>query len=268
MRDNPFALALAALRSALFVTWGVLTLVPWATVAVLISPFVTPTRLYWFCSAWGKLLLWGWAAIAGVRPRLLGLERLPLGRRDAVVLLAKHQSALETLALFAWMPHPLAFVFKRELLYIPFFGWALGRMDMVHIDRRRRAEAFHKVAAQGRRLAAQGTWVIMFPEGTRIERGESGHYKTGGSRLAIDTGLAVQPVACATAKVWPPRSLLLRPGVYEISVGPAIASAGHTPESLMAQTRDWIEAEMRRLDPEAYRAPAPPAAAPTPVPIR
>ncbi len=119
-----------------------------------------------------------------------------------------------------------------------------------------------------RRLAAQGTWVIMFPEGTRIERGEFGHYKTGGSRLAIDTGLAVQPVACATAKVWPPRSLLLRPGVYEISVGPAIASAGHTPESLMAQTRDWIEAEMRRLDPEAYRAPAPPAAAPTPVPIR
>ena len=250
---------LVLLRSALFVGFGVLTLLPWATVAVLISPFVGPTRLYWFCSAWAKLLLAGLGLICGARPRLLGLEHLPQGRRDAVILLAKHQSALETLALFAWMPHPLAFVFKKELLYIPFFGWALGAMDMVHIDRSRRAEAFNKVAAQGRRLAAQGTWVIMFPEGTRIARGEVGQYKSGGTRLAVDTGLPVQPVACATAKVWPRRSLMIQPGEYEISVGPALSPEGHTTESLMAQVRGWIEAEMRRLDPQAYAAPSAPS---------
>lgn len=255
-------MVLQALRSALFFVWGVLTLVPWASAAVLISPFVNSTRLYWFCSAWAKVLLWGMGWTAGVQVRKLGFERLPQGRRDAVVLLAKHQSALETLALFAYMPHPLAFVFKKELLKIPFFGWALGRMDMVHIDRGRRAEAFNKVAEQGRRLAKEGVWVIMFPEGTRIARGQVGHYKNGGSRLAIDTGLPVQPVACATAKVWPRKSFLLRAGPYELSVGPAIAPAGHTPDSLMAQTQAWIETEMQRLDPEAYA----PAAAPAPVP--
>ncbi|MBB5203190.1 1-acyl-sn-glycerol-3-phosphate acyltransferase [Inhella inkyongensis] len=255
------------LRSALFVAFGVLTLLPWATLAVLISPFVGPTRLYWFCSAWAKVLLAGLGLICGARPRLLGFANLPQGRKDAVILLAKHQSALETLALFAWMPHPLAFVFKKELLYIPFFGWALGAMDMVHIDRSRRNEAFNKVAAQGRRLAAQGTWVIMFPEGTRIERGQAGQYKSGGTRLAVDTGLSVQPVACATAKVWPRRSLLIQPGEYEISVGPALSPEGQTAESLMAQVRGWIEAEMQRLDPQAYAAAAPspaPAVAPSP----
>jgi len=264
---GPIATALMALRSAMFFAWGVLTIVPWATAAVLISPFVSPTRLYWFCSTWGRLLLWGLRHTTGARVRLLGFERLPQGKKDAVILLAKHQSTLETLALFAYMPHPLAFVFKKELLWIPFFGWALGRMDMVHIDRSRRAEAFNKVAAQGRRLAAQGTGVIMFPEGTRIPRGETGNYKSGGTRLACDTGLPVQPVACATAKRWPRRSLLISPGEYEISVGPALSPQGHTPDSLMLEVKQWIEAEMRRLDPEAYRPAAPaPRAPPAPPP--
>ncbi|MBH9551287.1 lysophospholipid acyltransferase family protein [Inhella gelatinilytica] len=253
-----------AARSALFVLWGLVTLAPWATAAVLISPWVSSTRLYWFCSAWGRVLLWGLHRIVGVRVQLRGWDRLPQGRREAVIVLAKHQSALETLALFAYMPHPLAFVFKKELLYIPFFGWALGRMDMVHIDRSRRTEAFQKVVVQGRRLAAQGTWVIMFPEGTRVPRGAVGAYKTGGTRLACETGLPVQPVACATARVWPRRSLLLQPGEYVLSVGPALAPQGHSPDSLMAEVQRWIESEMQRLDPEAYtsrngvgQAPAP-----------
>jgi len=249
---------LQRLRGALFVAWGVLTVVPWGGTAVLLSPFLSPTRLYWFCIAWVHVLLFGLRVICGVTHRIRGLENLPLGRREAVVLLAKHQSSLETLALCALMPHPLAFVFKRELLWIPFFGWALGRLDMVHIDRRKRAEAFNKVAEQGRRLAAQGTWVIMFPEGTRVARGEVGDYRAGGTRLACATGIPVVPVACATARVLPPRSLVPRAGVYEISVGAAISPVGRSPEQLLAEVKGWIEAEMRRIDPEAYiAAPAP-----------
>jgi 1-acyl-sn-glycerol-3-phosphate acyltransferase len=93
------------------------------------------------------------------------------------------------------MPHPLAYVFKRELLYIPFFGWAIGRLDMIHIDRSRRAEAWNKVAEQGRALMARGNWVIMFPEGTRTPRGDQGVYKSGGTRLAVTTGTPVVPIA-------------------------------------------------------------------------
>jgi 1-acyl-sn-glycerol-3-phosphate acyltransferase len=153
------------------------------------------------------------------------------------------------------MPHPLAYVFKRELLYVPFFGWAMGRLDMIHIDRSKRAEAWNKVAAQGKRLAAEGIWVIMFPEGTRIARGQKGTYKNGASRLAISNGVPIVPIAASSAKCWPRKSFMLRPGTVDVSIGPPIPSTGRQPDELMKQVETWIEAEMRRLDPEAY-APA------------
>src|SRR5512145_1962428 len=101
-----------------------------------------------------------------------------------IILCPKHLSTWETFAFPTLMPHPLAYVFKRELLLIPFFGWAMARLDMIHIDRSKRAQAWNKVAAQGRRLMDQGTWVIMFPEGTRTARGGQGSYKSGAARLA------------------------------------------------------------------------------------
>jgi 1-acyl-sn-glycerol-3-phosphate acyltransferase len=169
-----------------------------------------------------------------------------------VLLASKHQSTYETFFYPALMPHPLAYVFKRELLAIPFFGWAMGRLDMIHIDRSKRTEAWNKVAEQGRRLAAEGVWVIMFPEGTRTPRGSQGVYKTGATRLAVATGVPVVPIAVASAVCWPRKSFLLRPGVVKVSIGRPIASAGRDPEELMQEVEGWIEAEMRRLDPAAY----------------
>jgi 1-acyl-sn-glycerol-3-phosphate acyltransferase len=216
---------------------------------------------------WLRLSIWGARVICGVRYRVRGMDHLP-GAADhdsAVVLASKHQSTWETFAYPTLMPHPLAYVFKRELLYIPFFGWAMGRLDMIHIDRSKRTEAWNRVAAQGKRLAAAGVWVIMFPEGTRTERGAQGHYKSGASRLAIASGVPIVPIATASARCWPRRSFLLRPGLIEVSIGPPIASTGRQPEELMREVEAWIEAEMRRLDPEAYRdASGPsPAAQPT-----
>jgi 1-acyl-sn-glycerol-3-phosphate acyltransferase len=159
------------------------------------------------------------------------------------------------------MPHPLAYVFKKELLQVPFFGWAIGRLDMIHIDRNQRTQAFNKVVQQGKDLLARGIWIIMFPEGTRIERGQKGHYKTGGTRLAIDTGAPVIPIAVTSAKVWPRKAFIKRPGVVDVSIGKPIPSVGRQPDELMHEVEAWIEAEMRRLDPDAY----PPAAtAPSP----
>jgi len=159
------------------------------------------------------------------------------------------------------MPHPLCYVFKRELLYIPFFGWAMARMDMIHIDRSKRAQAWNLVAAQGREFMAKGHWVIMFPEGTRIARGARGHYKSGGTRLAIATERPVLPVAVTSARCWPRKSFVLRPGVIDVSVGKPIASTGREPDELMREVEAWIEAEMQRLDPDAYaEPPAAPAA--------
>jgi 1-acyl-sn-glycerol-3-phosphate acyltransferase len=156
------------------------------------------------------------------------------------------------------MPHPLAYVFKKELLSIPFFGWAMGRLDMIHIDRSQRARAFAKVVQQGRRLMQEGVWVIMFPEGTRIARGQKGEYKTGGTRLAIAAGVPVIPIAVTSGRCWPAKAFVKRPGVVDISIGQPIASTGRDADSLMAEVEAWIEAEMHRLDPEAYGLPPAP----------
>jgi 1-acyl-sn-glycerol-3-phosphate acyltransferase len=199
--------------------------------------------------------MYGLAVLCGVRWNVQGMENLPQGEKSPAILLVKHQSTLETFLMPVLMPHPLAYVFKRELLYIPFFGWAIGRLDMVHIDRSQRAQAFNKVVEQGKRLLAQGVWVIMFPEGTRIPRGQAGAYKSGGTRLAVATGAPVIPIAVASARCWPRKAFVKHPGVVEVSIGKPIPSTGRSADELMREVEAWIESEMRRLDPEAY-APA------------
>jgi len=217
------------------------------------SLFVSSITLYRMCVGWLRCAVAGARVILGIEVRVSGWENLPQGQTSPAVLLVKHQSTFETFLMPTLMPHPLAYVFKRELLYVPFFGWAMGRLDMIHIDRSRRAQAFSKVVQQGRRLMDQGVWVIMFPEGTRIPRGQQGTYKTGGTRLAVECGVPVIPVAVTSAKCWPRKALIKRPGVVDVSIGPAIDSVGREPEELMAEIQTWIEAEMRRLDPQAYQ---------------
>lgn len=241
------------LRSLVFVLWMGVTVVPIALVALVTSIFVRGNTLYWICISWLRLVIWGARVICGVRCRVHGMEHLPTAAEpSAVVLCPKHQSTWETFAFPTLMSHPLCYVFKRELLYIPFFGWAIGRLDMIHIDRARRTEAWGRVLQQGRQYMGQGNWVIMFPEGTRMARGERGIYKTGATRLAIEAGVPVVPIAVSSAKCWPRRSFVLRPGTIDVSIGPRIASAGRRPAELMAEVEQWIEDEMRRIDPEAY----------------
>ncbi|HWH75431.1 MAG TPA: lysophospholipid acyltransferase family protein [Methylibium sp.] len=246
---------LAVARSALFLLWMGVTVAPFAITAMTLSLFVRGNPVYWVCAAWLRLCIGGARVICGVRYRVQGLENLPAADRLApVILLPKHQSTWETFAFPTIMSHPLCYVFKRELLYIPFFGWAMSRLDMIHIDRSRRTLAWSKVAEQGRRYMAKGHWVIMFPEGTRTPRGGQGVYKSGGTRLAVSTGVPVVPIAVTSARCWPRKSFVLRPGLIEVSIGRPIPSADREADELMREVEAWIEAEMRRLDPEAYPA--------------
>jgi len=240
------------IRSLLHLLFMSVTVVPWALAVVIAAPFMNSTRVYWMCARWLKLAVGSGTVILGIRNQVIGFEKLPGGNKAPAVLLVKHQSTWETFCMPALMPHPLAYVFKKELLYVPFFGWAMGRMDMIHIDRSKRTQAFNKVVEQGQRLVDQGTWVIMFPEGTRIARGEKGVYKNGGTRLAIATGAPVIPVAVTSAKCWPRKALIKRPGTVQFSIGMPISSVGRQPDELMREVEAWIEAEMRRLDPTAY----------------
>ncbi|MFP8779654.1 lysophospholipid acyltransferase family protein [Hydrogenophaga sp. RWCD_12] len=240
------------LRAVLHMLFMAVTVVPWALAVVIAAPFLNSTKVYWMCARWLKLAVDGGTVILGIRNKVIGYENLPVGTTAPAVLLVKHQSLWETFSMAALMPHPLAFVFKKELLRVPFFGWAMGRMDMIHIDRADGARAFVKVVQQGQRLLDQGTWVIMFPEGTRIARGEKGVYKTGGTRLAIRTGAPVIPIAVTSAKCWPRKAFVKKPGTVEFSIGKPIPSAGRDADELMKEVEDWIEGEMHRLDPDAY----------------
>lgn len=250
---------MALIRSIIHLLWMAVTCVPYTLLILVVRLFGASSRTrYRIARAWLKLSTDSAGVIMGVRTRVTGMEHLPTDPAQGVVLLVKHQSTFETFLMPAIMPRPLAYVFKKELLQIPFFGWSIGSLDMIHIDRGNGARAFVKVLQQGRKLLGQGTWVIMFPEGTRAARGEKGQYKSGGTRLAVDAGVPVVPIAVTSAKVWPRKAFIKRPGTVDVSIGQPISSVGRHPDELMREVEAWIESEMRRLDPEAY--PAQPAA--------
>jgi len=237
-----------ALRAALFLVFQIVTVVPYA-VALLAFSFLPLEKRYRIMQGWPGLVIWAARTILGIRWRVLGAQNLP----DApAIVLSKHQSTWETL-FYAWyLPRELCFVFKRELLYLPFFGWGIASLKMIHIDRRKGHDAFEQVVRQGTEKLAQGRWMIMFPEGTRTRPGAQGRYKTGGARFAVRTGALVVPIAVNSGECWPRNAFIKRPGLITVSIGRPIAPDGKTPEQLLAEVERWIEAEMRRLSPHLY----------------
>jgi 1-acyl-sn-glycerol-3-phosphate acyltransferase len=243
-----------AVRSLLVFTWIVVSVIPQGLALLLCSPFMSADRLWWvFAVPWLKAAIWVARKVGRVDYRIEGMENLPPAEdMRRVILCPKHQSTWETFFFPSMTPHPLAYVFKQELLKIPIFGWCMGRLEMVHIDRSKRSEAWAKVAEMGGPLMDRGKWIIMFPEGTRTERGSQGAYKSGATRLAVLTDAWVIPIALTSARCWPRRSFWMIPGVIDVSIGEPVHAAGRDPDELMREIESWIESEMRRLDPEAY----------------
>jgi len=245
---------MALIRSVIHLLVMIITVIPYTSVILLVRLFGgSAAARYRVARAWLALCVDSARWILGMRTRITGMEHLPQDLAQGAVLLVKHQSAFETFLMPAIMRHPLAYVFKKELLRIPFFGWSIGSLDMIHIDRSQRTRAFVHVIRRGKQLLAQGTWVIMFPEGTRMARGEKGSYQASGARLAIEAGVPVVPVAVTSARCWPRKAFIKTPGVVDVSIGRPIPTEGRKSEELMREVEDWIEAEMHRLDPEAYR---------------
>lgn len=242
---------MAWLRSLLFLLFLIVTVIPYALACMLWAPLPLRWR-YRLTVGWPRLAIWGARVICGIRWRIVGAENLP----DApAVVLAKHQSAWETLFLPAYMPRQVCFVYKRELNMVPFFGWGLALLRMISIDRSRGRDAFAQVVAQGKKRLDEGAWPVLFPEGTRIPPGQAGRYKMGGALLAARTGAVVVPIAHNAGECWPRNAFVKKPGLITVSIGPAIESQGIPPEELNQKVQDWIEAEMRRLNPERYGKP-------------
>lgn len=236
------------LRSALFMLVIVMVTIVWAIACFgfLLLPY---RQRYFMITRWNAFITLTARALCGIRWEIKGMENLP----DApVILLSKHQSAWETI-FFCWlMPRPLIFVFKKELLYIPFFGWGLGMMRMIAIDRSKGRDAMAQVIQTGRRRLDDGQWVIMFPEGTRTPVGQQGKYKAGGAILAIGTKTPVVPIAMNSGDCWPRNAFIKKPGLITVSIGKPISPEGLSAAELMTQVENWIESEMRVITPGAY----------------
>jgi len=230
------------LRSALFALCLLLITPPYAIVALLTFPLPRMAR-YRIISGWSRLMVLLARVVVGIRWRVEGREHLP--SRPSVIL-SKHQSAWETMAFQLIFP-PQVHVLKRELLWIPFFGWGLALMSPIAIDRSRGVAALRAIARRGRERLAQGFWVVVFPEGTRVAPGSARAYHPGGAWLACASGAPVVPVAHNAGLFWPRNAFLKRPGTVTVRIGPPIEPANRDPQTVNELARTWIEEQQKAL---------------------
>lgn len=238
------------IRSVLFVLVLLLITPPYALFALLIF-WASPQTRHRLITSWVPLTLWFVRHLLGIRYRVLGEEHIP---KTPCIILSKHQSAWETIALQAIFPR-VCFVLKRELLRLPFFGWGLARIPCIAIDRAAGKEALNQILDQGRKRLAEGFSIVVFPEGTRVAPGARKRYKPGGAWLAQQVGLPIVPVAHNAGEFWKKNAFLKYPGEITVSIGPPMGGGDMDAETLHKASQAWIEGEMRRLFPHHYTAP-------------
>lgn len=230
------------LRSIIFNLGMWAMVIPYALLTLLLIPMSAPRRSH-IVAGWARFVVRWLALSCNLRYRVIGQENIP---DRPCVILAKHQSAWETIAFQDIFP-PQIWVLKRSLLLLPFFGWALWALKSIAIDRSAGREALKQLVSQGKDRLAMGLSVVVFPEGTRIAPGHKGKYHIGGAWLATHTGATVIPVAHNAGEFWRKNSLLKHPGTITVSIGQPIDASGMKADELNKLVEDWIEREMPRL---------------------
>jgi len=230
------------LRSLIFLLLQIL-ITPLFTLLALLSFPLHPITRYRIISGWALTVLWLLRVLCGIRMEVRGAENIP---KEPCVVLCKHQSAWETIALQKVFP-PQVWVLKRELLWLPFFGWGLAMTSPIAIKRSDGREAMRQLLKQGKARLALGFCVVIFPEGTRIPYGQRGKYKIGGALLGAHCGAPVVPVAHNAGKLWGKKSFLKRSGVISMSIGKPIDPSGLKADEINRRAEEWIEAEVEQL---------------------
>ena len=199
---------------------------------------------------WARMVLWMLEHLCGLNYVVEGRERIPPGNH---IVMSNHTSAWETIAQFLIFP-PQVWVLKRELLWIPFVGWGLKRLRPIAINRGEGRRAVNQVIEQGKERLADGLWIIIFPEGTRVLAGETRKYGVSGALLAIASGKCVVPLAHNAGTFWPRRGFLKRPGTIRVVIGEPILPAGQDPMELNERVRRSIDASLAHIAAAAVAA--------------
>jgi len=236
----------STLRSLAFLLFQMIV-TPFYAVVMVATFWLPRVPRYKMAASWCRTNLMGVRAICGIRWQVEGLDNI---RQDTQahphIVMSKHSSTWETLALNLYFP-PLAFVAKKELLSIPFFGWGFRLASPITIDRKAGTDAMDQIVTQGRERFTQGFWIVVYPEGTRIRAGTRARYKTGGARLAVAMNVPVIPVAHNAGYIWPKGLFGKRPGTITMVIGKPISPVGKDAVTLGQEIEAWIEGEVARL---------------------
>ncbi len=236
------------IRSVLYWLGFIIVTVIVGALVIIAYPLPSDWRLL-IARQWGVLSLWLLKWICGLSYVVEGREHI--GKQNAIVM-CKHQSTWETIALHAIIPSG-RWVFKRELLMIPVFGWALACTDPIAIDRSAGRKAVRQLVEKGMAKLKRGKWIIIFPEGTRTSPGAETKYKMGGAILAAESGYPVLPVAHNAGEFWPKHSFIKYPGCITVRIGEYIESKDKDAATILQETRDWIETQMQEIsDPSRW----------------
>lgn len=223
------------LRSTLFLCGQTISTVLFAIIGLLSFPFPYRVR-YFIITSWSHFIVWWAKIICGIHYHVSGQENLP--KQNAVVL-CKHQSAWETLFLQVLLP-PQTWVLKKQLLWIPFFGWALSLIEPIAIDRKK-SSSIKQLLNEGKDRLRKGRWVVIFPEGSRMGVGKTGRYSRSGAMLAKESGFPVVPIAHNAGVFWPKKAFVKKPGIIQVVIGPAIDPALYSVDQIHEQAQQWIE---------------------------
>lgn len=238
---------MAYFRSALFSLYMWLS-IPLATLVFLLA-FPIPYRYRsLLISMWSKISLSVLGFLCDLKFEITGQENIP---ERPCIIFSKHQSTWETMALQLLFA-PQVWVIKRELLWVPFFGWTLASMKSIAIDRGSGKKALKQITDQGTQRLKEGNWVIIFPEGTRTRPGQKESYKIGGAMLAKKSGFNVLPIAHNAGEFWHKGQFLKRPGEIKMVIGPVIETEGLSSKQINQRAEQWIESTVERLYEKNY----------------
>jgi 1-acyl-sn-glycerol-3-phosphate acyltransferase len=235
------------LRSVVFLLGGVAITAFFGILVGLPGPFSFRLSA-WFARTYTKVMLVWVRWTCGIGYEVHGWEHVP---DYPVIMMAKHQSAWETIFMQASFP-PQCWIVKRELLWLPFVGWSLMAIRCIAINRSSGTTAREQIIEQGARRLKEGMWVSIFPEGTRIAPGTRSRYGIGGALLAVRTGVPILPIAHDAGEYWPRYAFRKRPGTVKVVIGPLIPTAGRDAVSVNNDVEKWIEGQMRVISPHRY----------------
>jgi 1-acyl-sn-glycerol-3-phosphate acyltransferase len=242
-KEKKYSFVNLFIRSLIFWIYSIVTICAYS-VFVGLSFFLPLHYRYAEIRAFLRVYMYVLKVVCHIDYKVEGLHHIPKDNR--VVVLSKHQSVWETFFL-PLILHDPAIIVKRELLWIPFFGWGLAAADPIAINRSSGASAMQQIIKKGKQCLEAGRTVLLFPEGTRVAVGQVGKYKLGGARLATATGYPVLPVAHNAGYCWPRRQFIKQPGTIRVVFGPLIQSKDRTPDEVLTLTKDWIEETVMKI---------------------